>query len=186
MTTHQTYILFGILVILSACHQNPKENKAQLPKNNSSEVEHSLVPTSNAESILGKTFKQFTLYSLNDTIKTDLNGDGVSDLAFWNQLKQQKSLVVIDGRTKLKQTIGSDSTFHEIGNNFSWEDTWGTTNDSETFEVIFSETNDIEGTTQRKLKNTSIFVRLCNDEDDGGGGIVTYLDGRYQWIHQAD
>jgi len=66
---------------------------------------------------------------------------------------------------------------------FDWVDYWGVLKDKTTFEIIFdSISGDILGDSIRPLKNISLFV----EQDEVGGGVITYKNGTYKWIHQAD
>ncbi len=65
---------------------------------------------------------------------------------------------------------------------FNWIDYWGLMEDKETYETIFSEDGDILGTKEVVLQNPSIFVGI----DEGGGGLITFKNGKYEWIYQAD
>ena len=47
-------------------------------------------------------------------------------------------------------------------------------------------TGDILGSKTVQLKNISIFLRQDEDGDGSGGGIITYEDNNYKWIHQTE
>ena len=65
--------------------------------------------------------------------------------------------------------------------NFDWIDFWGITDDKETFEIIVKD-EEIISDTITKLANTSIFVR----KEEVGGGVITFKDNKFIWIHQSD
>jgi len=71
--------------------------------------------------------------------------------------------------------------FYEMGDDFGWVDTWGVTYDKIANEVLIKD-SEIIGGRDVKLKNPSIILR----KEDAGGGLVTFLDSKYQWVHQAD
>lgn len=60
-------------------------------------------------------------------------------------------------------------------------DYWGVLQDSSTYEIIITN-GEIVGDTLVRLENPSIFVR----KKEVGGGLITFKDGKYEWIHQAD
>lgn len=53
--------------------------------------------------------------------------------------------------------------------------------DKKTFETVFSKEGDVEGSRNINLENLSIYLA----EDELGGGLITYLDGKYIWVHQT-
>ncbi|GAA4081867.1 hypothetical protein GCM10022390_020 [Flavobacterium anseonense] len=81
----------------------------------------------------------------------------------------------------MKTKIGDDESFDEITNNFNWADYWGVTNDKQTFEILVNE-SEVIGDTIVKLENKSIFIR----KEEVGGGVITFKNGKYIWIHQSD
>lgn len=66
-------------------------------------------------------------------------------------------------------------------NDFSWVDFWGTTKDRETYEIVIKD-SEIIGDKTTKLDNNSIFVR----KEEVGGGVITYKNGKFIWVHQSD
>lgn len=129
---------------------------------------------------LKNEFKNFQLLKLSDTIKSDLNGDKISDFAFFTNNNGKREIFILDGKSKKKIKIGQDKSFGDR-NDFNWVTFWGTTDDKETFEIL-TENDEIIGDTITKLTNKSIFVR----KEEVGGGVITYKDNRYIWIHQSD
>jgi hypothetical protein len=131
----------------------------------------------NRDSSLIGEFKTFRIYQLADTINSDLNGDNILDLAFFSNQK----IYIIDGQTKKRLQVGLDKSFGDMRNDFSWVDFWGTTEDRETYEIVIKD-SEIIGDKTTKLDNNSIFVR----KDEVGGGVITYKDGKFIWVHQSD
>lgn len=128
-------------------------------------------------SLVGE-FKNFKIFNISDTIKADLNGDKVVDFAFFTN---KKNISIVDGLSKKAVIVGSDKSFDDIGNDFSWVDFWGTTTDMGTYEIVI-EDSEIVGDKKAKLNNHSLFVR----KDEVGGGVITFKENKYVWIHQAD
>ena len=64
---------------------------------------------------------------------------------------------------------------------FNWVDYWGLVEDKEISETSFSEDGDLLGNKDVKLQNLSIVLGA----DEVGGGLITYLNGKYVWIHQS-
>ncbi|GAB3721552.1 hypothetical protein GCM10028861_21900 [Flavobacterium koreense] len=130
---------------------------------------------------LNDTFKDFKIYEINDTIKVEFNGDNVKDFLYFLNSGDEKNIIILDGKTKLKTKIGDDQSFDKISKNFNWADYWGVTNDKQTFEVLVNE-SEVIGDTIIKLENKSIFIR----KEEVGGGVITFKNGKYIWIHQSD
>lgn len=132
---------------------------------------------SNRKKSLIDEFKTYQIYQLSDSISSDLNGDKILDLAFFSNQK----LYIIDGQTKTQFLVGLDKSFGEMRSDFSWVDYWGLIEDRETYEIVIKD-NEIIGSKTTKLENNSIFVR----KDEVGGGVVTYKEGKFIWVHQSD
>lgn len=167
------YYLF-LSLILIGCSSNVKD-KTEAFKS----VEQLERP--NINSLAAVELKTFKEYNIRDTIRTDLNGDSILDLAYFKTISTKKAITVMDGRTKKEIRVGLDKSFKEIGDNFNWVDLWGTTNDKEIYENIILD-GEIIGGSKVKLINASIFVSKA----DTGGGIITFKHGKFVWIHQAD
>jgi hypothetical protein len=104
------------------------------------------------------------------------------DTAEFISLNGKKGILIRDGGRI--DTIGAGIGFEEMGDDFSWVDTWGILEDSITYEIVI-EDNEIKGSKEFKLTNPSIFVWKTTDEE-AGGGIITFKDNKYQWVHQAE
>lgn len=128
-------------------------------------------------SLVGE-FKNFKVYNISDTIKADFNGDKVLDFAFFTD---KKNISIIDGLSKKAIIVGSDKSFGEMGNDFSWVDFWGTTTDIGTYEIVIDD-SEIVGDKKVKLNNYSLFVR----KDEVGGGVITFKGNKYIWVHQTE
>jgi hypothetical protein len=126
-------------------------------------------------------FKIFRIARLKDTIKADLNGDKIVDFAYITNTDDRKEIFVLDGKTKTKTKIGSDSLSVNMPDNFYWIDFWGITEDKQTFEIIVKD-DEIVGDTIIRLVNKSIFVR----KEEVGGGLITFKDNKFIWVHQSD
>ena len=127
-------------------------------------------------------FEKATLYNLTDTIIADFNGDGFLDKAFYKKDNETSGIIIKHGKTDEEVRIG-------FGKNFStwtdfecnWVDYWGLVEDRETSETTFTEDGDVLGSRDVKLQNPSIALGA----DEVGGGLITYLNGKYVWIHQT-
>ena len=129
-------------------------------------------------SMVMKNFEQFTL---RDTITADLDGDSIPDEAYFKNYLNKKIVIVKNGKTNKETWIGLDKSFKNIGINFNWVDNWGTISDNEVYENVIRD-GEIIGGKKVKLTNKSLFV----GKDDAGGGIITFKDGKFMWIHRAD
>jgi hypothetical protein len=127
-------------------------------------------------------FKKATLYKLTDAIIADFNGDGFLDQAFYKKENETSGIIIKHGKTNEEVRIG-------FGKNFStwtdfecnWVNYWGLVKDRETSETTFTEDGDVLGSKEVKLQNPSIVLGA----DEVGGGLITFLNGKYVWIHQT-
>jgi outer membrane biogenesis lipoprotein LolB len=129
---------------------------------------------------LSSEFKNAKLYNLTDTIEADFNGDGNVDKAVFIKDNQNSGIIIKHGETLSQVKIGFGQPFAHL-TNFNWVDFWGLVNDSTSYEILFNET-DIICDTIIRLENPSIVVR----KEEVGGGLITFKNGEYKWIHQSD
>lgn len=125
-------------------------------------------------------FKSLIKYDLKDTLEADLNGDEVKEKTYWQETNGQRHLYITDGATKQVIKIGQDSSFRDMGDNFSWVDSWALTNDSSTFEIEIID-GEIKGEKNVSLHYPSIVVRK-----EEAGGVITWNGKTYKWVHQSD
>ncbi|PHN02160.1 hypothetical protein [Flavilitoribacter nigricans] len=127
-------------------------------------------------------FKEVTVFKLTDTLIADFNGDGNSDRAILKKIGETSGLLIQHGETMEEIRIGFGQSFAIWTDfNLNWIDLWALVNDSGTYEIVI-ENNEITGTRKIELENPSIAVR----KEEEGGGLITFKDGKYQWIHQAE
>jgi hypothetical protein len=125
-------------------------------------------------------FEKATLYNLTDTIVADLNGDGFLDKVFYKKEKETSGLIIKHGKTNEVVRIGFGKSFAHL-TEFNWVDYWGLVEDRETNETTFKEDGDVLGSKLVKLQNPSIVL----GKDELGGGLITFKNGKYEWIHQT-
>lgn len=125
-------------------------------------------------------FEKATLYALTDTIIADFNGDGFLDKAIYKKEKETSGIVIIHGKTNEQIKIGFGKQFAHM-TEFDWVDYWGLVEDKETSETTFTEDGDVLDSKTVNLKNPSIAL----GKEEVGGGLITYLNGIYVWIHQT-
>jgi hypothetical protein len=125
-------------------------------------------------------FKEATIYKLTDTINADFNGDGNADQAIFKKENETSGIIITHGGTNQKIKVGFGESFAHL-TEFNWVDYWGLINDSETYEIVIKDTEIIEDR-EVTLDNPSIVVR----KEEVGGGLITFKDKKYIWIHQAD
>ncbi|RIW18694.1 hypothetical protein D0X99_03150 [Algoriphagus lacus] len=126
-------------------------------------------------------FEKAALYKLTDTITADFNGDGILDKAFYKKENQNSGIIIKHGQTNEVVKIGFGKQFAHM-TEFDWVDYWGLVEDKETSETTFTEDGDVLGSKDVKLQNPSIVLGA----DEVGGGLITFIDRKYVWIHQAD
>jgi len=125
-------------------------------------------------------FEKATLYKLTDTITADFNGDGFLDKAIYKKENETSGIIIIHGKTNERVNIGFGKQFAHM-TEFNWVDYWGIVEDKETSETTFTEDGDVLDSKTAKLKNPSIVL----GKDEVGGGLITYRNGKYEWIHQT-
>lgn len=125
-------------------------------------------------------FENATLFSLTETIVADFNGDGINDSAYYRKDKGTSGIIIKHGQATKEIRIGFGEYFAHL-TEFNWVDFWGLVKDSTSYEILFNEI-DIIADTIIKLQNPSIVLR----KEEVGGGLITFIDGNYKWIHQTD
>lgn len=125
-------------------------------------------------------FESTTLFQVDDTISGDFNRDGLEDVAMFTQRNGKQQLEIHHAENSIPIIIGGHSSFEKIGEDFSWVDYWGVIQDSLTQEILIRN-GEIVGDTVREIQSPSLVLR----KDEVGGGVITFVNGDYIWIHQA-
>ena len=149
-------------------------------QNDSIDEENSYNPEEFRQESLNMSFKKATLYNLTDAINSDFNGDGVIDKAIYIKDNETSGIIITHGKTNEIVRIGFGVQFAHM-TEFDWVDYWGLVMDKETSETTFTEDGDILGSADVKLQNPSIAL----GKDEVGGGLITFMNGKYIWIHQT-
>ena len=203
ITMRKIIYIITLLVLTSCGESNSKQKNAEIPirtstentekidgmKDNSLELEvqkdsidkeNSYNPEEYRQFKLKTEYEKAKLYSLTDTIKADLNGDGVMDKAIFIKQNETSGIVIIHGKTNENIRIGFGKTFSHIIE-FDWVDYWGLVEDKHTFETTFDESGDVLGGKEISIQNPSIALGA----NESGGGLITFMNGKYVWIHQS-
>jgi hypothetical protein len=181
------YIL--TILILTSCGQSNSEKKitsisdTNKTENNDS-IQHKSTKDDQSKGDYRKQslngFEKATLYKLTDTIIADFNGDGIIDKASYKKENETSGIIIKHGQTNEEFRIGFGKTFAHL-TEFNWVDYWGLVKDRETSETTFTEDGDVLGSKEVKLQNPSIVLGA----DEVGGGLITFKNGKYVWIHQT-
>jgi hypothetical protein len=126
-------------------------------------------------------FKNLKRYALTDTIRQDLNGDGIAEKTWMQHDGEKRYIKIENGSDHQVSQVGSDSSFLDLGSDFGWIDFWGITLDKKTHEILFVN-GEVGDTREVALKHPSIVVR----KEEQGGGVITWREGAYIWVHQSD
>lgn len=128
-------------------------------------------------------FKKATLYKLTDIISADFNGDAILDKAFYKRENETSGIIIIHGQTNKEFRIGFGKPFSTWTDDFdcNWVGYWVLVEDRETSETTFSDDGDVLGSKDVKLQNPYIVL----GKDEVGGGLITFLNGKYVWMHQT-
>jgi len=124
-------------------------------------------------------YKSFKIFSLEQFMTEDFNGDNVIDKAVFVKDNKTSGIIIIDGKTKEKIKLGFNLSFAD-SIDFNWATYWGILKDPKTVEIYFKDDEMLDSLVV--LNNPSIFVM----EYEVGGGVITFKDGKYLWIHQSD
>ena len=194
-TTMKHKIYLFIFLILTSCGQSSPDKKPEqrtsavydttktdlkIGETESAEQQHPTGHLDNGYQDLSGQFDKATVYKLTDTIAADFNGDGIIDRAIFTKAGETSGLIITHGRTNEKIRIGLGESFAHL-TDLNWVDYWGLVMDSETFEVIIKDA-EIVGDRKVRLEHPSIVLR----REEEGGGLITFKNGEYVWIHQAD
>ncbi len=152
--------------------------KEEIPK--SIEPQKSTEQNNNEQQVLSYEFKNATTFTLTDTISADFNGDGKADQAIYVREKGTSGIIIKHGQTKEEIKMGFGKPFAHM-TDFNWVDIWGLVHDVKTYEIVIKD-GEIIGDRQIELSNPSIALR----QEEAGGGIITFRNGKYEWVHQAD
>lgn len=177
-------ILILIFLMLISCEQSNSGQK-------NSSVSHTTITDSSAKVQQNSTeaddrkqslagFEKATEYKLTDTITADFNGDGILDKAVYQKENETSGIIIKHGQTNQVFRIGFGKSFAHL-TEFNWVDYWGLVEDRETSETTFTEDGDVLGSRDVKLQNPSIALGA----DEVGGGLITFINGKYVWIHQT-
>lgn len=193
-TMRQITYIFTFLIITSCGQSNSDKNskqevsaeadtielkaKSETPKQELEQI--STEQTENDNQDFSYEFKKATIFKLTDILKADFNGDGKLDQAVFKKENGTSGIIITHGETNQIVKIGFGEPFAHL-TEFNWVDFWGLVNDSETYEVVIEDA-EIIGDREVKLDNPSIVVR----KEEVGGGLITFKEGQYVWIHQAD
>lgn len=182
-------ILLLLTLILSGCIKSKPEQKATkatVPLKNKREqvvradsTKQNLIKDDPAAPIL-YGFKNAKAYRLTDTLKADFNGDGIIDRAIFKKDTIASGIIITHGSTNQVFTIGFGKAFFHL-TDLNWVDYWGLVKDKETTETTFDETGDVLGSKTVELQHPSIIV----EAHELGGGLITFRNGKYEWIHQT-
>lgn len=124
---------------------------------------------------LATMFNDAHIFQLRDTVFADFNGDGLTDRAFFRTMGEKKALVIADKTGEV--VVGGQASFEKIGDDFSWASFWALTTDKALEEHL------LKGAIRKHpLGSNSLVIQ----RDEVGGGVVTFKDGQYQWIHMTD
>jgi hypothetical protein len=127
-------------------------------------------------------FENAKSFKLTDTIIADFNGDGVLDKAIIKKENKTSGIIIKHGTTNEVVKIGFGKRFSTWTDfDCKWVDYWGLVKDKETVETTFDDAGDVLGVKNIKLNNPSIVL----GQNEIGGGLITYLNGKYVWIHQT-
>lgn len=173
-----TYTACAILLI--ACNQEVKQNPEteSIPDSTVVEVAVDTI-TKELDTVSTETTKNDTRYSLTDTIRLDLNGNGVIDKVYFVEDSCKRLIVEEDGEYLIEIGCGREDE-NGLPNAVGWVDHWYIVRDLEQSEAIIDD-DQVLGDSEVILERPSIYV----GKEEAGGGIITFLNGKPYWVHQS-
>jgi hypothetical protein len=126
-------------------------------------------------------FKDYKEYKLSEVIIADFNGDKKPDSATFLTRNGKAGIIIKDGLTSKETIIGCGNNFEEMGDDFGWVEFWGLVYDKSTYNIMVKD-SELVGSKNVALAYPSIFLR----KEEVGGGVITFKNGKYIWLHQAD
>jgi hypothetical protein len=170
-------IFIGIVLsILAGCSNTKTDNERSNDSISKSLPEENNLDTTNVD----YKFRDFQPYKLSDFITADFNGDGKIDTAKFMIRNNKGGVIIIDGKSNEEFVIGCGKEFDEMGDDFSWVDSWGLLSDKYTFNVLVKD-GELVGEEKVVLDNPGIVVT----KKDSGGGVIIYKNGKYIWLNQS-
>ena len=133
------------------------------------------------EEEIQSVFNKAVCFALDEKIEADFNGDGYKEEAIFSINENDPFIKIRDSQSNKQIRIGTGSPLKGIGEDFRWVDYWGLLYDSVSFEILIQD-GEVIGDTLVRLSNPSLFLR----QSEFGGGLITFHDNQYRWIHQAD
>jgi len=124
-------------------------------------------------------FKKYKEYCLTDTLKIDLNGNGILESVFFS--KNKNNILIKEKGKKLISLSSGGNRANGFYKNYDWVNLWCVVSDSHVSEVIVKE-GELLGDKILKLERPSIYI----GKETAGGGIITYRNGKLYWVHQSD
>jgi hypothetical protein len=184
-------VILSTIVLLFGCGQTKKEKTLQTDSETKQDTTRTSLTSGNdslenlmisRNKTLSAYYKNFQIHTLNEILREDFNGDKIIDKAEFIKIAGKSGIIITDGKSSRKTHLCFGKKFFYF-TDFNWANYWGVLKDSTTFEILFDKnTGDIIGDTIIKLKNISIFV----EEDEFNGGVITYENDKYKWVHQTE
>lgn len=165
-----------IAVETTATPANSQVNNTEPLQQAVQESEHSP-----CERDISGVFENARCFELKDVLKVDLNGDEVPEEISFEDLEEGAYLTIKDGQPGAEVRFGPGQPLAGIGEDFRWVEYWGVLYDTITYEIVI-EDGELIGDTTVKLANPSLFLR----QSEVGGGLISFQNRKYRWVHQAD
>jgi hypothetical protein len=193
ITRNLTKYIWGLSILIISCDEpaNKAINTPQmdtstakatpaLDSNSTSNFSPDTTTTQNKHDLTHE-FKNYKEYKLTESIIIDFNGDKKPDTAAFLTRNEKAGIIIKDGLTGKETIIGCGNEFGEMGDDFGWVEFWGIVYDKSTYNIIVKD-SELVGSKKVALENPSIFLR----KEEVGGGVITFKNGKYIWLHQTD
>ena len=147
-----------------------------------------IIPSDTIENIIADwkhpdffEFKAYKEYKITDTISIDLNGNGILESVYFENIDCPKIIINEKGQKLISFGCGKEE-YKGFPNAVGWVDLWCVVSDKKVWEVLFTEDGDIDKDTIVDIERPSIYI----GKKEAGGGIITYRNDKLYWVHQSD
>ncbi|KQC33362.1 hypothetical protein AAU57_08580 [Nonlabens sp. YIK11] len=125
-------------------------------------------------------FEKYEEYCLSETIYADLNGNGILEKIYFDNNDCRRLIIEENDEDLISIGCNMEQT-SRFPNDLGWANLWCVVYDQVTVEVLVQD-GELIGERTVQLTQPSLFV----GKEEAGGGIVTYRNGEYDWVHQSD
>lgn len=114
-------------------------------------------------------------------IDVDINGNNILGNIYFKRENCSKIIIEEQDQILFEIGCGKESNLKAM-TSIDWVNLWCLVYDKQVNEVLFKENGDIDKDTTITLENHGIYM----GKEEAGGGIITYKNHEFYWVHQSD